>query len=117
MVRGRKERSMRNAIRKKLTELLHEPFLQYKIDKLSDTGDIADYLIANGVTVQQWIPVTERKPEDGVKVLVSVRGRNEALIGWYDADLEDWVVEEGLEEKKLMPVTHWQEKPLPAREG
>lgn len=78
--------------------------------------NMADHLIANGVTVQQWIPVTERKPEDGIKVLVSVSGRDEALIGWYDADWDDWVVEEELSEKKLMPVTHWQEKPKPAKE-
>ena len=37
--------------RKKLMDLLYKPFLQYKINKLSDTGDIADHLIANGVTV------------------------------------------------------------------
>ena len=32
-------------------------------------GEIADHLIANGVTVQKWIPVTERLPETGVDVL------------------------------------------------
>ena len=25
-------------------------------------GDIADYLITHGVTVQEWVPVTERLP-------------------------------------------------------
>lgn len=40
-------------VRKKLVELLYTPFLQYKIKELSDTGDIADHLIANGVTVQE----------------------------------------------------------------
>lgn len=29
------------------------------------TGMMADILIANGVTVQRWIPVTERLPEGG----------------------------------------------------
>lgn len=79
--------------------------------------DIADHLLANGVAVRQWIPVTERLPKSGVKVLVSVRGRDESLIGWYDADWEDWIVEEDLSEKKFLPVTHWQEKPKPAKEG
>lgn len=32
-------------------------------------GYIADHLIANSVTIQQWIPVTERLPEEGVWVL------------------------------------------------
>ncbi len=64
-----------------------------------------------------WIPVTERLPKSDTKVLVSVKGRDEALIGWYDADWEDWVVEENLSERKLLPVTHWQEKPKPAKEN
>ena len=37
--------------REKLIALLYEPFLQYKINELSDTGDIADHLLANGVTI------------------------------------------------------------------
>lgn len=32
--------------------------------------ELADYLIANGVTAQQWIPVTERLPEPETEVLV-----------------------------------------------
>lgn len=31
--------------------------------------EIADKLIANGVTVQKWIPVTERLPEENERVL------------------------------------------------
>lgn len=32
---------------------------------------IADHLIANGVTVQKWIPVTERLPRNDTYILVS----------------------------------------------
>ena len=39
--------------REKLVELLYEPFLQYKINELSDTGDIADHLLTNGVVVRE----------------------------------------------------------------
>ena len=35
----------------------------------SFTEHLADHLIANGVTVQKWIPVTERLPEDARTVL------------------------------------------------
>ena len=40
-------------VREKLVELLYTPFLQNKIKELSDTGDIANYLISHGVTVQK----------------------------------------------------------------
>lgn len=44
--------------REKLVKLLYEPFLQCKISELSDTGDIAEHLLANGVVVREkgeWI--------------------------------------------------------------
>ena len=48
--------------REKLIELLKESGVAFPIST-------ANFLIANGVTVQQWIPVTERLPEVGKKVL------------------------------------------------
>ena len=36
---------------------------------------IADHLIMNGVTVQEWIPVTERLPENEVDVLICAQRR------------------------------------------
>ena len=35
---------------------------------------IADNMITNGVTVQEWIPVTERLPEPGERVLATDGG-------------------------------------------
>lgn len=35
-------------------------------------GDIADHLIANGVTVQKWIPVTERLPQEKGEICKNV---------------------------------------------
>lgn len=32
---------------------------------------LVDHLIANGVTIQRWIPVTERLPESGKHVMVA----------------------------------------------
>ena len=65
----------------------------------------------------RWIPVTERLPKSCDNVLVSVKNFDQSLIGWYDADWEGWFVEEGLSERKDLTVTHWQEKPRPAKEG
>ena len=57
-------------VRKKLVELLcNLPSPEFVIGtrragkKLITAGFIADHLIANGVTVQEWISVNERLPE------------------------------------------------------
>ena len=42
---------------------------QYSAPNACRVGFIADHLIANGVTIQRWIPVTERLPEEDVLVL------------------------------------------------
>ena len=76
--------------REKLIELMREG--RYKADNICNGNDdcqsctiadpegnckakfVADHLIANGVTIQRWIPVTERLPEDGEYVFVWCRG-------------------------------------------
>ena len=35
----------------------------------TETSFVADHLVSNGVTIQQWISVEKRLPERGVKVL------------------------------------------------
>ena len=37
---------------------------------------LADYLISHGVTVQEWIPVMERLPEEGAYALCVLKGFN-----------------------------------------
>ena len=84
-------------------------------------ADIADFLIANGVTIQKWIPVTERLPEHDlpkgrkvkqIKVLVAyktnsrwvTRTQIRAKGYWYGEPDWSWV-------KTSDPITHWM--PLP----
>ena len=70
-------------VREKLVELLHKgvrcpgvidncndcPY--YSFEKACDEfGATVDLLIANGVTVQEWISVKDRLPENGVHVLL-----------------------------------------------
>jgi hypothetical protein len=73
-------------IREKLVELLDEAENQY-LEAVSGAesseeryaivkgayGFYADHLLTNGVTVQEWIPVSERLPEDGVQVLACTK--------------------------------------------
>jgi hypothetical protein len=41
---------------------------------LVSTSRVADHLIANGVTIQKWIPVSERLPEKDGKYQVYIDG-------------------------------------------
>ena len=66
-------------------------------------GALADHLIANGVTVQEWISVKDRLPEEKKMVLVNRKGvisvEFQCGCGWsYDYFTK-------------FPVTHWM--PLP----
>ena len=55
-------------MREKLIELL----CKYSLKKqwILAVGNLADYLIANGVTVQKWISVKDRLPDEDGKYLV-----------------------------------------------
>ena len=71
-------------VREKLVELLFKctqkniklEWRGEKIDIALSLGNIADYLIAHGVTVQEWISVTERLPEEGDYALCVLKGFN-----------------------------------------
>ena len=60
-------------VRGKLVELLKTSPTR---NGYTDIEDIADHLIANGVTVQEWISVDDRLPEEGDYVLCVLKGFN-----------------------------------------
>lgn len=84
----------------------------------SFTEYLADHLIANGVTVQQWIPVTERLPNPFVSVLAYLPNHapcptvHECYISgdgiWCSAAVY------GVENDD---VTHWMPLPEPPKES
>ena len=57
-------------VREKLIEILEEP-----CGGLYPACELADYLISSGVTVQEWIPVEDRLPENEVDVLICAQRR------------------------------------------
>lgn len=74
--------------------------------------DVATHLIANGVTIQNWIPVTERLPEEGVPVLAFRSGYcgpyGDVTLATYRHGY--WYGCKGLE------MTHWKPILLPLPE-
>ena len=90
-------------VREKLVELLLDIIIQPGQITL---GDIADYLISNGVTVQEWISVEDRLPEDQEEVLVCTRSKN----GIRNIDKGYMAIDRFIH-RGCAEVTHWM--PLP----
>lgn len=59
-------------VREKLVELINDcrAMEGYGMDLVEKQ---VDHLIAHGVTVQEWIPVSERLPDDGEQVLACTK--------------------------------------------
>lgn len=103
--------------REKLVELLRE--VQY-LGGLEEK--IADHLIANGVTIQRWVPVTERLPElipcnagtaYSEAVNVCTDGRKVMVAVW---DGIDWLCDMDYWEAWGETITHWTPVLLPLPE-
>lgn len=88
---------------------------------------IADYLIANGVTVQKWIPVTERLPDkefwehnklyedEDLEVQVMIKGAKRATTLLYNAEGEFYATD--ADGGTFYVVTHWAPLMEPPKEG
>ena len=101
-------------VREKLAELLTEFYgcdpMYYDVDALA----MAQHLIANGVTVQEWISVDDRLPEDDSDVLAYSRNGEEGRIYpanyakgvWFDCIFTTPATD---------TTTHWMPLPLPPK--
>ena len=123
-------------VREKLVELLDNfhrdlsPFAgNDKLFVVDDNVEQAEYLIEHGVTVQEWIPVTERLPERDKEVLLIVHGwedrlyytgclhRQEAERSWLtgiESKASDWKIL-GFSYLREPMVTHWMPLPQPPK--
>ena len=119
-------------VREKLVELIAKAKYICANDYSDHTEDeyIADTLLDNGVTVQEWIPVTERLPECDKEVLLIVHGwgdrlyytgclhRQESERSWLtgiESKASDWKIW-GFSYLRDPSVTHWMPMPQPPKE-
>lgn len=106
-------------VREKLVELIKDGIrkgLRAKGDNRIDYSfeDVADHLISNGVTVQEWIPVTERLPEEWTDVLVFSRfGFIETAV--YTGAHGKWRVGWNGDMLEADSITHWMPLPEPPK--
>lgn len=100
-------------VRKKLVELLD----RFVYDEWYGNGDIAEKLISNGVTVQEWISVDDRQPNNKGCYLLTVKH-------WFDGEPvvreacwngKDWFSCDDRRYKITPRVTHWMPLPNPPK--
>ena len=114
-------------VREKLVELIFDSLCRH-IDKSCKLAEnIADDLVSNGVTAQEWIPVTERLPDETGRYLAVKKriapdnlggNRTDIVILRFFVDngfkmpthIPDWINEEINDE-----VTHWMPMPEPPK--
>ena len=110
-------------VREKLVEILKQaPFEGKVLDEWwweEKIARIADYLIARGVTVQEWIPVTERLPEVDQPVMIFAFGKSvgEGVYRGHDGFHHVWKMYTSSGTYWDDEVTHWQPLPQPPKEG
>ena len=107
-------------VREKLVELLFKcapkniklKWRGEKIEVAISQGNIADYLIANGVTVQEWIPVGDSPKERGVYIVTVKHWLDGKPVTreakWNGAD---WLSCYMRGEEITPRVTHWMPMP------
>lgn len=100
--------------REKLIGLFYENNVRcdQTIEKLVD--DVED-VIANGVTVQQWIPVSERLPKPFVTVLVHIPTESPCptVVWGFLTDSGLWHA--NFFDREKDEVTHWMPLPQPPK--
>ena len=107
-------------VREKLVELLGRCAVEESItiEPVAENR-LVDFLANHGVTVQEWIPVTERLPEPETDVIAFVGGYIEILSYRYDrrGNLAFMYMDDsGRWHERIRPsVTHWQPLPQPPK--
>ena len=110
-------------VREKLIEILRKPIFPHEL--VDPTEAVADYLLDNGVTVQEWISVDDELPDkDGCYIVTACDEGCSCGDGiWYDTVVieaeyykGEWSWNENGTEYDITDlVTHWQPMPNPPK--
>ena len=102
-------------MKEKLVELLKSDLPHFQNGFIEK---IADHLIANGVTVQEWISVKDRLPEKGtgeVLVVKQFRGKSYVDIGDVIGGRAYCYSDEYCIKAREHILTHWMPLPQPPK--
>ena len=98
-------------VREKLVELIESA--RYWGSNTSE--EIADHLIRNGVTVQEWVSVDDRLPEENGRYLTVNKTWDYKICVfdlWFDGGF--WYIDEE-DDLFNFEVTHWMPMPQPPK--
>ena len=102
-------------VREKLVELIFDSLCRHVDKSCKLAENIADHLIANGVTVQEWISVDDELPEPFVSVLVQMPGEEPFPTVREGFISNDGIWQSALFRREPGEVTHWQPMPNPPK--
>ena len=108
-------------IREKLIEILKKPIFPHEL--VDPTEAVADYLLDNGVTVQEWISVDDKLPPYNRDVLVyrpnmAMKILVDNYAGYYGDDDDEWYegwAFYGNDTHGNPVITHWAYLPEPPK--
>ena len=107
-------------VREKLIKILRKPIFPHEL--VDPTEAVADYLLDNGVTVQEWISVDDRLPDScGFPCLLC--GENsfgqmrvfEGFTGYMERGKFEWHSNQKDIDIDVWTITHWMPMPKPPK--
>ena len=100
-------------VREKLIEILRKPIFPHEL--VDPIEAVADYLLDSGVTVQEWISVEDRLPENGGYVVCIAKRNPFSRFMPMVARIEKngWV--NPITGQYISEVTHWIPIPQPPK--
>ena len=108
-------------VREKLIEILRKPIFPHEL--VDPTEAVADYLLDNGVTVQEWVSVEDKLPPYNRDVLVYRPNMGMKIVvdnysGYYGEDDDEWYEgwsKYGNDIHGKPIITHWAYLPKPPK--